>query len=138
MGQNPNYKVAAHTRTNDGTSSDLSQLLGTSPGWLQGIQAFNTSSATLAHLFVYDTTAAVTTASAPCWQGIVPFGGQLSSGSLAVNPAGAGVVNNLVSGITLSNGLAYAVSGSFASSALSTIASGLVKVNVQFQTSSCK
>jgi len=62
----------------------------------------------------------------------------LSSGSLAVNPAGAGVVNNLVSGITLSNGLAYAVSGSFASSALSTIASGLVKVNVQFQTSSCK
>src|SRR4249919_2470238 len=101
------YKVTNHTRFNDGTSSDLSQVLATHPGSLMGIQAFSYSSIGVASLFIYDTTAAVTTASAVLWQGIVPFAGvALSSNAVG----GAGFVVDFAGGITLNNGLAYAIS----------------------------
>jgi hypothetical protein len=40
-------------------------------------------------------------------------------------------------GITLDNGLAYAVSSANTVAAMSTVPTGLVKVNIQYVTSSC-
>ncbi len=122
-----NYKVANHTRFNDGTSSDLSQVLATHPGWLLGIQAFSISTVTAAFLFIYDTTAAVTTVSVPLWQGVVPS---------AVTP-GSGFTLDLANGIALSNGLAYCLSSGSQSTATSTYPANTVKVDIQFVTSSC-
>ncbi len=131
---NPNYKVASHTRFNDGTSSDLSQSLAQRPGWLLSAEAFSISSVAPAHLFIYDTSVAVTTATVPIWQGVIPFSVFISG---ATNAAmGAGIIADL-QGRTLNNGLAYAVSSNAAASSISTAPAGLVKVNLSYQTSSC-
>jgi hypothetical protein len=135
MPYNPNYKVASHTRLNDGTSSDLSQLLATRPGWLQDVQAFSMSSVAPGYLFIYDTTAAVTTATVPVWQAVIPFSVFISGATNS--PMGAGFLGSLSGGITLNNGLAYAVSSNAAASSISTSPAGLVRVNLQYQTSSC-
>lgn len=129
-----NYKVATHTRINDGTSSDLSQLLATRPGWVLSVQAFNISSAGAASLFLYDTTASVTTTSVPIWQGMIPFAGVATTSN---SIGGAGFIVDLTNGLTLNNGLAYAVSSGAAPASLSTFPTSLVKVNIQYVTSSC-
>ncbi|MES2090877.1 MAG: hypothetical protein V4532_12980 [Pseudomonadota bacterium] len=131
---NPSYKIASHTRFNDGTSSDLSQLLATHPGWLLSAEAFSLSSVAPAHLFIYDTTAAITTASIPMWQGLIPFSVFISGATNA--PMGAGIIADL-QGRTLNNGLAYAVSSNAAAASLSTAPASMVKVNLSYQTSSC-
>src|SRR6185503_4325518 len=130
---NPNYKIASHTRLNDGTSSDLSQLLATRPGWLLGVEAFSMSSVAPGYLFIYDTTAAVTTATVPVWQAVIPFNIFVSGATNA--PMGAGFIGANMP-LTLSNGLAYSVSSNAAASSISTSPAGLVRVNLQYQTSS--
>src|SRR6266496_2677439 len=130
---NPNYKIASHTRFNDGTSSDLSQVLATHPGWLLSAEAFSISSVGPAFLFLYDTTAAVTTASTPMWQGVIPFSNFIEGTTRVAQ--GAGAIADLM-GRTLNNGLAYAVSSNSAASSISTSPAGLVKVNLAYQTSS--
>ena len=130
-----NYKVVGHTRINDGTSSDLSQLLATHPGWLLSAQAFSMSSAAPAYLFMFDTTAAVTTASTPFWQGVIPFSNFIEGTTRVAQ--GAGVVADMAGGITLNNGLAYAISSAGTVAALSTVPASMIKVNLQYVTSSC-
>lgn len=129
-----NYKTAGISRVNDGTSSDLSQLLATHPGWLLGGQAFSLSSVAPANLFVYDTTSAVTTASVPVWQAVIPFSGFLSG---TTQTAAGGGFTTLIPALTLNNGLAYAISSASISSAMTTSPANLVKVNLQYVTSSC-
>lgn len=129
-----NYKVASHTRFNVGDATDLSVVLATHPGWLCGIQAFSLSSAGAASLFIYDTTAAVTTATVPIWQGLVPFAQVATSSNMI---GGAGFLMDLAHGITLNNGLAYAVSSGTQSTATSTFPANLIKINLEYVTSSC-
>jgi hypothetical protein len=128
------YKVQHHHRFNDGTSSDLSQSLAQHPGWLYGVQVFNLSSLSAQHIFVFDTAGAVTTASAASliWDSPIPF----SLGGTTLAQAG-GFVLDMSHGITLDNGLAYAVSSANTVAAMSTVPTGLVKVNIQYVTSSC-
>jgi hypothetical protein len=128
------YKVTNHTRFNDGTSSDLSQSLAQHPGWLLGIQAFSISSVGICSLFVFDTAVAVTTAMTPLWQGVVPYA-QVATASNAAG--GAGFLLDMSQGITLNNGLAYAISSGNTVAALSTMPASQIKVNLQYVTSSC-
>ena len=130
-----NYKVARHSRMNDGTSSDLSQLLATRPGWLLGVQAYSMSSVSPSHLFVYDTTAAVTTLSVPVWQAVIPY--SIFVEGTTRGPTGAGFIMDLSNGLTLDNGLAYAVSSNSSAKDMTTMPAGLAKVNLQYVTSSC-
>lgn len=135
VGPASGFKIHAITRTNDGTSSDLSQSLAQVPGWFHGVECFNVSSNQLAHIFLYDSSGAITTASVPFWHGVIPFYGSLSSGSLTDVPGGAGFAWTLNDPIPLDHGLGYAISGSLAATALSTIAGSLIVTNLQFQTS---
>lgn len=130
------FKIGKVTRVNDGTSSDLSQVVATQPGWLHGVQAFNVSSATLVHLKLFDSSAAITTASLPFWQGVIPFYGSLSTGSLTDIPGGAGFTWDNAGPIPFNNGLAYCIGGNIAQVSQSTIAANQAIVNLQFQTSS--
>lgn len=133
---NPNYRVASHTRFNDGTSSDLSQSLAQRPGWLLSVEAFGVSSAALApaHLFIFDTSAAVTTVSTPIWQGVIPY--SLFESGATRTAQGGGFIADLANR-TLNNGLAYAISSAATVAALSTAPANSVKVNFAYQTSSC-
>ena len=135
VGPASGFKIAKHVRTNTGTTADLSVSLAQKPGWLHGVQAFNFSSNTLVHLFLYDSSVAVTTATAPFWHGAIMFYEALSTGSLVASPGGAGFVWDNAGPIPLDNGFAYAVSGSIDPAALSTVAANLVVINTQFQTS---
>ena len=135
MAWHTNYKTAHHSRVNDGTSSDLSQVLATHPGWLTGVQVFNLSSAAPQHLFIYDTTATVTTTTVPVWQAVIPY--NIFVEGTTRGAVGAGVVFDMAGGLSLDNGLAYAVSSNANSTALSTVPIGTIKVNLEYITSSC-
>ncbi len=128
------YRNAQHTRFNDGTSSDLSISLAQHPGWLMGVDAFSISSVGMASIFIFDTAVAVTTAMTPIWSGVVPFAGVSTAGG---NIGGGGFTKDLTMGMTLNNGLAYAISSGNTVGALSTMPANQIKVNIQFVTSSC-
>ncbi len=130
-----NYRIANHTRINDGTSSDLSQSLAQHPGWVMGIEAFSNSSVAVGFLFLFDTAVAVTTAMTPFWQGVVPF--SLSAGS-SISAGGAGFMAGFWdSGIPFSSGLGYALSAGSTPATLSTLGASLFRVNLHYATSSC-
>lgn len=133
------FATQLHTRVNAGSTADLNVLLSSTPGWLLGLQAFNVSTGVTAHLHLYDVGASsvgassISTASVPFWSAPIPS---------AVGPSTQAViggwVNNPSFPLQLNFGLGYAVSASIQSSALSSIAAGLVRVNLQYSVSSGK
>ena len=133
------FATQAHTRLNLGSTADLNVLLSSTPGWLLGVQAFNLSTGVAAHLLLYDVGASsvgassISTASVPFWTGPVP-----SAVGPSTQAIGGGLVSNIVTPWPLNFGLGYAVSASPISSALSSIAASLVRVNLQYSVSSGK
>lgn len=128
------FKVGFHSRINTGDASDQVSV-AQHPGWIDGIQAFNMSSATVIFLKLYDSSAAISTALTPFWRGPIPFSGSLSTGSLADIPAAAGFTIDTNNPWPFNNGLGYALATTLADNTNTTAAANLAIINFQIQTS---
>ncbi len=128
------FEMGRHSRINTGTVADSSVQLATGPVYLNGVQAFNFSSAQLFILKLYDSSGGtVSTTLVPVWRAAVPFAGALSSGSLTDLPSGAGMIWDASRQLAFKNGLMYAICITLADNANTTGAANLAVVNMQVE-----
>ncbi len=126
------FEMGRHSRINTGTAADSSVQLATGPVYVNGIQAFNFSSAVLFILKLYDSSGGTaSTTLVPVWRGAVPFTGALSSGSLTDVPAGNGLIWDAARQLPFKTGLMYAICTTLADNANTTGGANLVVVNLQ-------
>ncbi len=131
------FGVSRHSRINLGTAADSSVQVCTQPGELIAFQCWNVSSAQLIVIKLYDSSGGtVSTTLTPVWRGVIPFSGQLSSGSLTDIAGGAGFVQDFTRGFPFNNGLMYALAATLADNTNTTVAASLAIVNLQTMSAS--